>query len=230
MPFDAVVVFAKAPAPGRVKTRLGTALGPHRAAQIYGLFLRYLSFTLRRLSPDLHLFIAADPPGASRTLRRFFAPAKPKAVFPQKGPDLGGRMLNATREAQKRGAKKVLLIGSDCLELSLPHLRSASKLLDRKDLVLGPARDGGYYLLGWKRPEPGCFKGVVWSTSAVFRRTAANARKRGLSLGRLPVLSDVDEAGDLKRLGRRLDPRNPATAPLRKLLSEVPSKAKIKGD
>ncbi len=230
MPFDAVVVFAKAPAPGRVKTRLGACLGLRRAARLYGLFLTYLSWNLRRLPAGLKLFLATDPPGAGKKILRHFPHSQPAAVFTQKGKDLGARMLNAAREAKRLGARKVLLIGSDCLELSVRHLGEALRLLGRKDLVLGPARDGGFYLLGWKKAEPGCFKGVVWSTRKVFGRAAANAAKGGLSLGRLPALADVDEAADLGRLARRLDPENPATRPLRKLLSGASSTAKIKGD
>ena len=216
MPFDALVVFAKMPKAGKVKSRLGAAIGPDRAALLYGLFLRYLSWRLQKLPLGLQLFIVVDPPGASRRILRYFPYFSGPQVFPQRGKDLGARMLNATRAAQRRGARKVLIIGSDCLEISVAHLKRGLELLDRKDLVLGKARDGGYYLLGWKRPAPVCFRGVVWSTAQVLDRTVSNAEKGGLSAGFLPVLSDVDEVKDLRRLGRRLDPRNPITRFLRR--------------
>lgn len=208
VPFDALVVFAKEPLPGKVKTRMGKVLGHGRAARLYGLFLRYLSARLRKLPGGLRLFIAADPPRSQAKILRCFRGARPRA-FAQRGRDLGNRMLNATRDAQKRGARKVLLIGSDCLELSPSHLRMALALLEKKDLVLGPSRDGGYYLVGWKKPLPACFKGVAWSTPSVLRRTLRNAGRAGFTAGLLPVLSDLDEARDLKGLGRRLDYSNP---------------------
>lgn len=214
MPFDAVVVFAKYPVPGKVKSRLGAAIGPGRAAALYGLFLRYLSWRLRRLPKGLALFIAVDPPGARQRILSFFPYSHRTRFFPQKGEDLGARMLNATRDAQRRGARKVLIIGSDCLEISVGHLTKGLEQLGEKDLVLGKAKDGGYYLLGWKKPVPKCFKGVAWSTETVLRRTTFNARKAGLSVGFLSTLPDVDEIGDLRRLARGLDSRNPVTRPL----------------
>ena len=129
-------------------------------------------------------------------------------------------MLNATRKVQKRGAQKVLIVGSDCLELSVRHLERARRLLSHKDLVLGPARDGGYYLLGWKKPLPGCFRKIVWSRSDVFQKTRTNAKRGGFAMGLLSVLADVDEKKDLKRLGKRLDRRNPETKRLRYLLED----------
>lgn len=133
-------------------------------------------------------------------------------------------MLQATEEVKRRGARKVLIIGSDCLELSVGHLREGLKLLDRKDLVLGPAKDGGYYLVGWKRPLPACFKGVAWGTSRVLQKTVGNARKQGLTAGFLGVLSDVDRTEDLPRLFRKLDGRNPATRSLREAAPGVSSR------
>ncbi len=214
MAFDAVVVFAKEPLPGKVKTRLGKVIGHDRAARLYGLFLRYLSARLRKLPGGLRLFIAVDPPGSRRKILRYFRGARPRA-FAQRGRDLGNRMLNATRDAQKRGARKVLITGSDCLELSPSHLRKALAVLEKKDLVLGPSRDGGYFLVGWKKPLRACFKGVAWSTPSVFRRTLRNAGKAGFTAGFLPVLSDLDEARDLRGLGRRLDAANPAARAIR---------------
>ncbi len=216
MAFDALVVFAKLPRAGKVKSRLGETIGQDRAARLYGLFLRYLSWQFRRLPPNLKLMIAVDPPSALKKIRAYFPYSRKAWVFAQRGGDLGARMLHATAGAKRRGAGKVLLIGSDCLEVKPGHLEKARQLLDRKPLVLGRAKDGGYYLLGWQKPIPACFKGIAWSTPKVFRKTVWNARKRGVTIGTLPTLSDVDEWKDWKRTLRRLDPRNPATGPLRR--------------
>jgi rSAM/selenodomain-associated transferase 1 len=218
MAFDALVLFAKVPKPGRVKTRLGAVIGKPQAARLYGLFLKYLSWRLRKLPPELKLFIAVDPPGGQRQIPAFFPYSRKPLVFAQRGRDLGVRMLNASREAKKRGAQKVLLIGSDCLELPVSYLTKGLKLLGNKDLVLGRALDGGYYLVGWKRVIPGCFKGVAWGKSQVLGQTVRNARKAGLSVGFLPALSDVDREEDLPRLLRKLDSQNPIARFLKKAL------------
>jgi uncharacterized protein len=214
--FDAVVVFAKVPEPGKVKSRLGRAIGHEKAANLYGLFLKYLSWRLKKLPPGLKLFVAVDPARGLHQILRFFPYSKGAIAFGQRGGNLGTRMLNATRDAQKRGAQKVLIIGSDCLELSARHLDRARRLLSRKDLVLGPTRDGGYYLVGSKRPFVSCFKGIAWSTSRVLAQTLQKARQKGVTTRLLPRLFDVDEARDLVRLARKLKPGNPWAGPILK--------------
>ncbi len=115
----------------------------------------------------------------------------------------------------------MLLIGSDCLELTPGHLEQARDLLERKDLVLGPARDGGYYLIAWKKPLPTCLRGVAWGGGEVFSKTLRNARQGGYSVGILDPLSDVDEWEDLKGVPSKLNPRNPFTAPLRNRIERL---------
>jgi rSAM/selenodomain-associated transferase 1 len=207
--FDALVIFVKVPEPGRVKSRLGQKIGFQKAAQLYGLFLQYLSWQFRELPPGLRLWIAVSPPRSHPKILKFLPYSKKAALFGQKGKDLGERLMHATRTAQKAGAGKVLLIGSDCLEINRNHLRKACSLLGKKELVLGPAKDGGYYLIGWKEPLPACLKGVAWSTAKVLKQTIRNARRKGYSIGLLPALADVDRWEDLRRLASRLDARNP---------------------
>ncbi|HEY5038224.1 MAG TPA: TIGR04282 family arsenosugar biosynthesis glycosyltransferase [bacterium] len=215
-PFDAVVVFAKMPEPGKVKSRLGRTIGDEKAAKLYGLFLKYLSWQLKSLPPGLKLFIAVAPARGSKRILRYFPYSQGVIVLGQKGGNLGTRILNATRDVQKRGAQKVLIIGSDCLELSARHLDRARRLLNRKDLVLGPTGDGGYYLVGSKRLFVSCFKGIAWSTSRVLYQTLQKARQGGATTGLLPRLFDVDEAQDLIRLARKLKTRNPWAGPILK--------------
>jgi len=221
VPFDALVLFAKVPQPGRVKTRLGREIGASQASELYALFLKYLSWNFRRLPGGLRLFIAVHPRGGRKAIRRFFPWQRNPRVFAQKGADLGERMLRATRAVSRLGARKVLLAGSDCLELKSGHLRRALGFLEHKELVLGKALDGGYYLLGWKRPRMECFKGVAWGTSRVLEKTLWNGRKLGFNIGLLPALSDVDAKKDLPRLGRRLDRRNPLSKQVREFLSAL---------
>jgi len=216
--FDAVVMFAKVPQTGKVKSRLGASIGQAEAALLYGMFLRYLSWQLWKLPKALKPFIAVAPGPYIEGIRKYLPYSPRVPLFRQKGKDLGARMLQATGEARQRGARKVLLIGSDCLELTPGYLSRAQRVLDRKELVLGKARDGGFTLLGWKEPLPSCFKGVAWSSSQVLRKTVWNARKHGVTIGLLPSLADVDEKRDLKRLSRRLDERNPVTKVLRSAL------------
>ena len=115
----------------------------------------------------------------------------------QKGEHLGDRMQRAFAEGFSEGYAPILIIGSDCPALRLDHLEEALLCLREKDYVLGPARDGGYYLLGMRQYEASLFKNISWSTAQVLRQTLARMPV-GSSYGLLPVLSDVDRAEDVE--------------------------------
>lgn len=117
---------------------------------------------------------------------------------PQSDGDLGDRMAAAFERAFIAGSTAVLLIGSDCPELDALLLEKAFRELQRHDLVLGPAADGGYYLIGLRRSIPALFQGIAWSTDAVRQQTLAIAQKLGLTIAKLPMLSDVDYPADLE--------------------------------
>lgn len=200
MPRRAVLLFVKDPAPGRVKTRLAATVGPERAAEIY----RQLAETVfRRLPDDCAVLVAGDPPARlpeiAAWLRGLGRPGEP-AFFPQAPGDLGARLVAAFAEAFARGFDAVAAIGSDCVELGPEHFAEAWAALATQEVAIGPAADGGYYLLALRAPQPTLFRDIAWSTDAVCRQTLDRAAMAGLSVHRLPTLRDVDTEEDLRKL------------------------------
>jgi rSAM/selenodomain-associated transferase 1 len=111
--------------------------------------------------------------------------------------DIGSRMANAFQQAFQAGMESVVLIGIDCPDLDAELLGKAFQLLHQHDLVLGPAADGGYYLIGLKRLFPELFSGIAWSTAAVFPKTVEIAQNLALGVAYLPQLRDIDRPEDL---------------------------------
>lgn len=193
-PRSAVLVFVRAPEPGRVKTRLAAAIGPEAALRVY---LRLAEHTLReaRALSGAAVRVHFTPPEAGEAVRRWLG--GPADYLPQAGGGLGDRMRRAFEEAFAAGYARVVIVGSDLPGLSAGLLRRALDLLEGHEAVLGPARDGGYYLLGLRRPVPGLFEGIAWSTAEVFAGTLERLRREGVEPALLEVLGDVDEVGDL---------------------------------
>jgi rSAM/selenodomain-associated transferase 1 len=185
--------MAKHPAPGRVKTRLARTLGAEQACALYRAFILDLADRLRALPYGVTwAYAPADAP--------FAALLPGEGVRPQHGADLGERMADAVAAELGGGASAVVVLGAD-----VPHVPAASivEAVDRLaavDVVLGPACDGGYYLIGLRAPAPALFSGVAWGTAAVFAATDARARALGLHVHVLPETFDVDEPEDLRRL------------------------------
>jgi rSAM/selenodomain-associated transferase 1 len=147
---------------------------------------------------------AFSPAGAGRAISGL-APAGMRCVA-QRGGDLGARMANLATDLLAAGHSAVLIVGSDVPTVPVSHLAEAARGLaeDAADLVLGPAEDGGYYLIGLRRPAPALFSDVAWGTAAVFEVTLARARALDLRVHLLPPWHDVDTAADLARLRRDL--------------------------
>lgn len=194
----AVIVFQKTPELGKVKTRLAASIGDKGALRVYQFLLQHTHRVLENFPADIHVFIAGAYDASSSQPSNYF-------FHMQEGEDLGARMDTAFTKLLSSGYQKVLIIGTDCYDLSPEILRQAFAELTQRDLVIGPARDGGYYLLGMRKPAPELFIGIPWSTSSVFRDTMDCAKKLGLSCAVLPVLSDVDTAEDLGVLRHLLD-------------------------
>ena len=183
-----IVVFAKAPVPGRVKTRLIPMVGPEGAAK---LARRMLDWTVREaLETGMPVELCGDPHPA-----QWRKPRSGLAFSGQGEGDLGERLARAARRGLADGG--VLLIGSDCPELGKQRLMQAAAALETHDAVIHPARDGGYVLLGLKRFEPSVFEGVAWSTADVAAQTIARIEALGWSLHVGATLRDVDEPDDL---------------------------------
>ena len=190
-----IVIFAKAPVPGKVKTRLVPALGEVGAAL---LAKRMLADTVdRALAAGLaNTELCASPHPADPQWAGHL-PAGVRLADQGEG-DLGRRLAAAATRAID-GGERVLLIGTDCPELDGPRLSGAAAQLDRHDAVIFPARDGGYVLLGLARTHPSLFADIAWSTSTVAETTIARIRTLGWSLYIGDTLSDIDEPADLER-------------------------------
>jgi hypothetical protein len=200
---DALIVFVKDPRPGGVKTRLGAALGDEHAAQLYRALAEE---EVRRTQPaprDYERFFFFAPPEAGPAVARWF----PGETFlPQRGADLGERMANAFETVFARGARRVAIIGTDVPWVSRELVKEALLALGDHDVVVGPARDGGYYLLALDRARPMLFDAIPWSTPAVLSATAERASVLGLRLSVLEPLSDIDTLEDLRREWRAVRP------------------------
>lgn len=207
-----LVVFAKAPRAGRVKTRFVPALSPDEAAALYAALLADVLAVSARAASELGLrpLLALDPPEAAAELVRTAPP--PFAALPQRGEDLGRRMERVVTQAGAANAWPVLLRGSDSPLLAEAELAAARAALTRRDLVLAPDRDGGYSLAGLRRPAPGLFAHAM-STSRTCDDTEANAVRVGLSVERLPVGFDLDTAEDLADLARARASGRPLPCP-----------------
>jgi uncharacterized protein len=188
-----IVIFAKAPVAGEVKTRLIPALGPVGAAE---LAREMLERTVEEaLATGLPVELCGEPDAAQ------WHEARPELALTAQGEGrLGDRLARAASAAQP-----VLLIGADCPELDRELLRAAADALEDRDAVIHPARDGGYVLLGLRRFDASLFEGIDWSTAAVAGQTIAKIEALGWSLRVLEVLRDIDEPEDLRHSGFRGD-------------------------
>ena len=186
-----LIAFVRAPRPGQVKTRLAKTLGGEAAAEAYKAMMDHLFKNLKslrgvefRFTPDL----------ARNEFGRWLRPGWRLAA---QGPgDLGARLARAFQESFARGSRPVVVIGSDCPAVVPGDIASAWRLLVTNDIVLGPATDGGYWLVGLRRPHSGLFKYIPWSTSAVLETTLRRASQASLTVHLLRTLGDIDTVED----------------------------------
>jgi len=195
----ALIVFAKRPEPGRVKTRLVPPFTPAEAADLYRAMLADVLDASAAMAEQsgLDAVLAVAPAEACTELARSCPPAF--RVVPQRGPDLSARMEWAVSEAGAAGASPILLRGSDSPTLDPGAIREALAALTEHDLVLCPDRDGGYGLVGLRHPAPGLFSHAM-STRSVLEDTRARAEDLGLRTAVLAPRFDIDTAADLRRL------------------------------
>lgn len=207
-----LVVFAKQPRPGLVKTRLCPPLDPAEAAELYACMLEDVLHASAAFAGRLGLdaVLAVHPPEACAELARL-APT-PFRVIRQRGAELGSRMGWALREAAAAGARKVLMRGSDSPCLDGSAIATALAALERADLVIAPDRDGGYGLVGLRRPAAELFEHPM-STRSVLDDTLANARRLGLSHELLEPGFDIDSARDLALLASARGAHNAQLCP-----------------
>lgn len=206
-----LLIFAREPVLGRVKTRLAADIGPEAALAAYRELLALTVAAVQAAQVPATVWLAEAPaehaPGqfasATHLLPRPEWPGLPWLVQPATS-SLGERMAHAFAEAFAAGAGRVVIIGTDCPGLTADLLRQAFTQLATHDLVVGPAADGGYYLLGMNELHTNLFLNKQWSTASVLAATLADAGHLGLRVAQLPTLADVDSGADLAawRAGR----------------------------
>jgi uncharacterized protein len=201
---EQIIVFTRWPVPGRVKTRLIPALGIQGAAELHR---RLTEHTVRQVAhfrqqrPEVGLEIRFT--GGSREQLQNWLPAGQPAE--QAEGDLGTRLSRAFADAFGRGLRRVVAVGSDCPDLSPSILAEAFARLHDHDLILGPAVDGGYYLIGLRQDAAEIFNEIPWGTAAVFEETLKRAAARAFSISLLETLVDVDRPEDLAHFGDYTD-------------------------
>lgn len=189
---EALIIFARAPQKGKVKTRLAASVGEDTALAVYKLLLQHTKSVTENLSCDKYVFYADQIPGDDHWGNDY------KKLL-QLGTDLGEKMRNAFSRLFGEGYLRLVIIGSDCFELTEAILQLAFSLLDQNEMVIGPAQDGGYYLLGMKDGLKDIFNGVEWSTEKVLAQTKSQVLAKGYGHHLLPVLNDVDTIDDLPK-------------------------------
>lgn len=189
---DAVVIMAKAPARDSVKTRLRGRLSDGDRLRLY---TRLLNMTVERLRsvPGVESFISYWPPSSRGYFGRFGL-----GCFPQPEGDLGLKMHVVLSEVLSRGFGKAAVVGVDIPGLDARVVKRALGLLDHSDVVFGPAEDGGYYLVGMKKPAPGLFEGIEWSSEDTLGKSLGRASAMGLRVALAEGLGDIDTVEDLR--------------------------------
>jgi Uncharacterized protein conserved in bacteria len=213
---NALIVVAKRPTPGKTKTRLSPPLTPQLASALYECFLFDTLDQMRLVLEAQHVIAYLDEPDYFQRLAPDFE------LTPQEGNDLGERLDRALTSYLSRGYERVVIMDSDSPTLPPDYLSQAFGVLsDGADVVLGPCEDGGYYLIGIKKPRPRLLREVHMSTPTVAAETIALAKEEGLNLVTLPTWYDVDDVSSLARLIKEIG-RLESSAPLhtRRFLQE----------
>lgn len=189
---DSLIVFARAPRPGTVKTRLARTLGEVAALAIYRELAEHTLHVARAAGIPVH--VAFTPPDAAREMRRWLG--DDVAYEAQADGDLGARMAHSIGARIAAGSRRVVIVGTDCPALTPAILCTALDALDHADVVFGPASDGGYYLMAQRALHPPLFHDVPWSSAQTLAVSLARAQSAGLHVALLEELRDVDTAED----------------------------------
>ena len=186
----AIIIFVRNPELGKVKTRLAATVGNDKALAIYNELLQHTFSTVKNIKADKFVFYHEVITDNDIWSEMGFI----KKI--QQNVQLGEKMKAAFQEVFSADYKNVLIIGSDCLQLNSKIIEDAFTMLEEKDTVIGPAKDGGYYLLGMNIMQNFIFENKKWSTASVFSDTLHDIEQHQLSVGLLPELLDVDTEED----------------------------------
>jgi uncharacterized protein len=194
-----LMLFVRNPELGKVKTRLAASVGPEVALEIYLHLLQHTRTVTQNLAVDKVVYYSDKVEEQDMWPGQYYQ----KKVQPEG--DLGEKMAAAFADAFAEGYTSVVIIGSDCQQLTQEIIEKAFQELQTHEVVIGPALDGGYYLLGMNRPHPELFQDKRWSTEHVFPDTLYDIGRLHLSHTLLPRLQDVDHLEDLEEPGQWLD-------------------------
>jgi rSAM/selenodomain-associated transferase 1 len=193
-----VALILKAPRSGEVKTRLGRAIGVERATRVYRALVEH---QLAQIPASWRIAIHFAPADAEAEMRRWLERLSPRVTdfMPQPDGDLGLRLISAMDHGFMSGADAVFFLGGDCPGTTRSYLEEAEAALATTDMVIAGALDGGYVLLGLRKPIAAVFEGIPWSSETVFTATLGQARAAGLSYQCLSPLEDVDDLKSYER-------------------------------
>lgn len=195
---QALLIFVKNPVYGKVKTRLAVTVGNDMALRIYQNLLKYTYTITRNLPVNKTVYYSAVIDTGDCWDMGIYE----KKI--QHGNDLGARMGKAFEDSFNQGYNEVILIGSDCVELSEEDIINAYAQLKSYDVVIGPATDGGYYLMGLKNTHTELFNNIIWSTNTVLSATLNICAAEKMTVYLLPELSDIDEEKDIKQAYKKI--------------------------
>lgn len=210
-----ILLFVKAPQLGRVKSRLAASIGEWHATQVYRQFGHDLMTMLRSLPAVLRIYYS---PTTELTLVQEWL-GQEHTYYPQVGVDLGDRMAHAFQQTFATGFQQVLIVGSDSPDLPMAYLMQGLEQLQQPQVVIGPARDGGYYTLGFTQTTflPEVFQNMTWSTSTVLATTLQTLQRHQRQVVQLPIWYDVDTLTELLYLYQQADAAAPQTYTLQYL-------------
>jgi rSAM/selenodomain-associated transferase 1 len=193
---ERLIVFTRYPEPGKTKTRLIPALGAQEAATLHRQMTEHTLSKVTQIQSQSPLSIEVHFTGGNLALMQAWLGSN--IVYRHQGPgDLGSRMTRSHQSAVRAGIERVAIVGTDCPGLNAELILEAFQQLHSHDLVLGPAMDGGYYLIGLRCFIPALFSGINWGTAEVLQQTVHIANKLDLSVAYLTQLADVDRPEDL---------------------------------
>lgn len=190
---NVILIFVKNPLKGYVKTRLAKSVGDSKALRVYQSLLQITKNITEELPCDRQVWYSKSVEENDLWDINHYS------KFTQKGKNLGDRMQFAFKQAFENGYQKVIIIGSDCADLSPQAINNAFEALDNHQVVIGPSEDGGYYLLGMTRYFPFLFEDKKWSHDSVFQDTVNQLKSQSISFKQLPVLNDIDTESDLNK-------------------------------
>jgi rSAM/selenodomain-associated transferase 1 len=188
---NGLIIFIRNPEKGKVKSRLAKDLGEDKTLTVYNFLLQYTRDICAKVNASRFVFYSDNIDHSDIWDKHFFT------KYLQEGKDLGERMSNAFSNVFNLGFKNLSIIGSDCYELTANHIKDSFLQLEKHDVVIGPSKDGGYYLLGMKKLHSELFNNKNWGCDDVLQNTIDNLNQHKLKFIELPALNDIDTIKDL---------------------------------